>query len=221
VSRFVTVALLTLLPATVAAQEAGVPTVAVLGFNAVSITGEDAGPVGSALADMITTELADRPEVNVVDRQQIQQLIETRQLALSGRMDEDRALELGALLGAQYIVVGSLWLEPSRARVDLRLLNVATGAVERSTRQQGPRDEMLDLVTKLADDFTDGLELPAQVAQAPEPPADAVLAYSRGLDYERRGQMDRAAEMYRRALELFPQHEAAAAALERVEGGGR
>lgn len=219
-SRIFTVLLL-LLPATVAAQETGVPTVAVIGFNAVSITGEDAEPAGRALADMITTELADRPEVNVVDRQQIQQLIETRQLALSGRMDQDRALELGALLGAQYIVVGTLWLEPGRARVDLRLLDVATGAVERSSRQQGPRDEMLDLVAKLADDFTDGLEVPARVAQAAEPPVDAILAYSRGLDYERQGRLDRAADMYRRALELFPQHKAAAAALDRVEGGGQ
>jgi hypothetical protein len=105
--------------------------------------------------------------------------------------------------------------------VDLRLLDVATGTVERSSRQQGPRDEMLDLVTKLADDFTDGLELPARVAEAPDAPPAAVLLYSRGLDYERRGELDRAAAMYRRALELFPQHEAAAAALERVGGGGR
>lgn len=222
--RFATgLALTLLLPVAAAAQEAApVPTIAVFDFNAFSLTGEDAEAVGRGLATMITTELAERPRVHVVDRQQIQQLIESRQLALSGRMDESRALELGKLLGAEYIVVGNVALEPERARIDLRLLDVASGTVEKASRQQGSRDDMLDLVTALADDFTDGLDLPARVAaDAVEPPVEAVLAYSRGLDYERRGQDDRAADMYRRALELFPRHEAAAAALERVEGGER
>ena len=212
-----------LLPATAAAQEAArVPTIAVFDFNAFSLTGEDAEAIGSGLATMITTELADRPEVNVVDRQQIQQLIETRQLALSGRMDESRALELGKLLGAEYIVVGNVALEPERARIDLRLLDVASGTVEKASRQQGSRENLLDLVTSLADDFTQGLDLPTRVAEgAVEPPVEAVLAYSRGLDYESRGMDARAAEMYRRVLELFPRHEDAAAALDRVEGGDR
>jgi hypothetical protein len=47
-------------------------------------------------------------------------------------------------------------------------------------------------------------------------PVAASLAYSRGLDYERRGQRGRAAEMYRHALEVFPQHPNAQAALDRV-----
>lgn len=213
-----------LLPGPAAAQNAAgprVPTIAVFDFNAFSLTGEDADAVGRGLATMITTELADRPQVHVVDRQRVQQLIESRQLALSGRMDESRALELGKLLGAEYIVVGNVALEPERARIDLRLLDVASGTVEKASRQQGPRSEMLDLVTALADDFLDGLELPTRVAAADaDPPVEAVLAYSRGLAYEERGQETRAVEMYRRALELFPRHGAAAAALERVEGGG-
>jgi TolB-like protein len=212
-------------PTAVSAQEpAGadrVPTIAVFDFNAFSLTGEDADAVGRGLASMITTELADRPVVNVVDRQQIEQLIQTRQLALSGRMDESRAVELAQVLGADYLVIGTVALEPERVRIDLRLLDAASGTVERSSRQQGQRDAMLDLVTALTDDFLDGLELPARVADAPDPPVEAVLAYSRGLAYEEQGLEGRAAEMYRRALELFPRHEAAAAALERVEGGSR
>ena len=199
-----------------------VPTVAVFEFTTTALTGEDGTEVGRALAAMMTTELAARPAVRVVDRQQVRRLIETRQLALSGRMDEARAVELAKLLGAEYSVVGSVWLEPTRLRIDLRLLDTATGAIERASKQQGPRDEALDLVTAVADAFTRDLELPARSAAAtPDPPAGAVLAYSRGLDYERRGMDARAAEMYRRALELFPRYEAAAAALRRVGGGLR
>ncbi len=222
VRRFVLALVMALLPVAAAAQDARVPTIAVFDFNVFSLTGEDADAVGRGLASMITTELADRPVVKVVDRQQIEQLIQTRQLALSGRMDESRAVELARVLGADYLVIGTVALEPERVRIDLRLLDAASGTVEKASRQQGRRDAMLDLVTALTDDFLDGIELPARVAgHVAEPPVEAILAYSRGLAYEEQGLEGRAAEMYRRALELFPRHEAAAAALERVEGGSR
>lgn len=206
-------------------QAAPVPTVAVFDFNAFSLApGEDAAAVGRGLASMIATELANRPQVRVVDRQQIEDLIRRRQLNLSGRVDDAQALQLGQLLGAEYIVVGNVALEPKRARIDLRLLDVATGAIEKADRRQGSRDDFLALVTEIADGFTSGLKLPARVAQAQVTvPVEAVLAYSRGLDYEQRGMADRAAEMFRKALEVFPGHEHARAALERVtgKGGGR
>lgn len=221
-------ALVLALPHAGLAQGSGdraVPTIAVLDFNAFSLTpGEDAASVGRGLAAMIATELAERPAVRVIDRQQVEELIQKRQLGLSGRLDESQAVQLGQLLGAQYVVVGNVALEPRRARIDLRLLDVATGTIERADRRQGSRDEFLALVEEIADAFTKDLRLPpAAVSTAVLAiPAEAALAYSRGLDYERRGMTERAATMYRQALELFPRHEDAAAALRRVTGtGGR
>lgn len=212
------------LPAAAVGQDSTrVPTVAVIDFTVLSLSpGEDTAAVARGLAAMITTELGDRPGVDVVDRQRVQELIETRQLAVSGRMDEARAQQLGRVLGADYLVIGNVTLEPERIRIDLRLMDAGSSAVARSSKQQGRRDDLLEMVVAVADDFTEGLKLPAWVATDDvEPPAAAILAYSRGLDYERRGMERRAAEMYRRALELFPRHEAAAAALERVGGGTR
>lgn len=215
---------LTALAAPIAAQDASaqaaaVPTVAVLDFSGISLSpGEDAAAVGASLAGMITTELAERPEVRVVDRQRIQELIQRRQLNLSGRVDDAQAMRLGQLLGAQYIVVGQVTLDPKRARLDIRLLDVSTGAIERAAKEQGSRDEFLDIVDRIANAFTADLKLPVVAGPAPAAPADAILAYSRGLDYERRGMRDRAAEMFRKALELFPRHAGAAEALERVGG---
>ena len=62
----------------------GVPTIAVLDFNAFSLTpGEDAASVGRGLAAMIATELSQRPSVRVIDRQQVDELIQKRQLGLT------------------------------------------------------------------------------------------------------------------------------------------
>lgn len=215
-----TVLLALMLPLPAGAQEANVPTVAVFTMNTTSLMpGEDAGAIGENLTAMITTELANRPEVRVVDRQRLRELIESRQLALSGRMDEADAMRLAQLLGAQYIVVGELTLDSKQARIDLRLTDVATGATERGTRRRGDRDDFLSLAEAVADEFTKDLPVRVEVAEV-DPPVDAILAFSRGLDYEGRGMRERAREMYEQALELFPAHEAAATALRRVSGGG-
>ncbi len=191
-------------------------------FNAFSLSpGEDAESVGRGLAAMIATELASRPTVRVVDRQEIERLVESRQVALSGRMDDAQAVQMGQLLGAQYVVVGNVALEPERARIDLRLLDVESGAVEKADRRQGKREEFLAMVEDIADTFTEGLELPARVAETDvDIPVAASLAFSRGLDYERRGRLEDAASMFRRALEIFPDHAEAQAALERVRSKG-
>ncbi len=206
----------------VAPLHAQQPTIAVFDFNAFSLSpGEDAAAVGRGLAGMIATELANRPQVRVVDRQEIERLIESRRITMSGRVDDAQAVQMGQLLGASYVVVGNVALEPERARIDIRLLNVESGAVEKADRRQGERDEFLTLVEEIADSFMDGLDLPARVAEAEvEIPVAASLAFSRGLDYERRGELDRAARMFRRALEIHPDHQAAAAALERVRSKG-
>ena len=221
--RIATVLVALLLPVTAGAQGAEVPTIAVMDLSVTSLTpGEDVAAVGSSISSMITTELASRPEVKVVDRQRVRELIETQQLAASGRMADEDAVRLGKLLGAHYIVVGSVWVEPGTARLDIRLLDTFTSAVEKAAKRRGDRDRFLDVVTGVVDDFTNGLEARVRVAEAEiEAPAAAVLAYSRGVAYEENGMRDRAAEMYRQALDLFPEHEAARAALSRLgERGG-
>jgi len=221
VSLRIATLLLALAPVCAVAQDPAVPTVAVIDLRATSLMGEDVEAVGSSLASMITTELSTRPEVKVVDRQRVRELIETRQLAATGRMDDEDAVRLGKLLGADYIVVGTVWVEEKTARIDLRLLDTYTSAIKKASKRQGDRSDFLGVVTALADDFTQGLATRVRVAAAPvDTPVAAVLAYSRGLDYERRQLSERAAEMYRKALELFPAHEAAATALRRVSERG-
>lgn len=206
-----------------AAQQAAssVPTVAVLDFTGISLVpGEDAAAVGQSLSTMVATELTGREGVQVLDRQQVDRLLRARQISLSGISDE-LAQEIGRLLGAHYLVLGNVTLEKERARIDVRLLDVETGLIHRAENRRGDRDEFLDLVEEVADAFTRNLEVPVRVADADlEIPVEASIAYSRGLDYERRGMWTEAERMFRRALEMFPAHEPASSALERVKAKG-
>lgn len=216
-TRMLPLALLFATPLSLAAQTA--PTVAVLDFNAASVTLEDASAIGRGLADMIMTELSSRPNVKLIERQQIDDLVQKRQIVLSGRVTDAVAMEIGQLLGANYLVTGQVLMQKDLARMDIRMLDVESGEIYRSRKLTGKRDEFLSLVEQLADEFTKDLKVPERkvVAEAKAPVA-AILAYSRGLDYERRGRRDKAREMFTRTLELFPQHPDAQSALERVKG---
>lgn len=198
------------------AQE--VPTVAVIGIGAFSVTLEDATALGRGLEDMITTELADRPEVRTVDRLAIEEVLRRQQVSVGATgISDEAAIQIGRLLGANFIVRGNAALDRTTARLDLRMIDVETSAVVKSVKERGDREELLDLAERIAELLVTDLELPERPATLTvQIPVAASLAYSRGLDYERRGRRDRAEEMYRRTLEVFPQHPHAQAALDRV-----
>lgn len=208
-----------LLAATVcAASGQQVPTVGVMDLGAFSVTLEDASAVGRGLAAMITTELSDRPEVRIVDRQQIEEVLRRQQVSVGATgVSDDAAMQIGRLLGANYIVTGNAALDRQRARLDLRLIDVETGGIVKSVKETGDREDLLGLAERIADLLVTDLRLPERPTVVElQVPVAASLAYSRGLDYERRGRRDRAADMYRQALQLFPQHPNAQAALDRV-----
>ena len=195
-----------------------VPTVAVLDLNAFSVSLEDASAVGRGIAAMITTELSERPEVRIVDRQQIEEVLRRQQVSVGATgVADDAAMQIGRLLGAHYIVTGNVALDPRRARLDLRMIDVETGGIVKSVKEPGDRDDLLALAERIADLLVTDLRVPERPTVVElQIPVAASLAYSRGLDYERRGQRGRAADMYRRALEVFPQHPNAQSALDRV-----
>jgi TolB-like protein len=207
---------LILVPMLAHGQDARV-RVAILPFDAATVVpGEDAQALQMVLSGMIATELSQHAALSVVERTEVDALIESQQLALSGRPGSEVAVQVGQLLGALYVVTGSVVFAGRDARLDIRLVDVETGAVSNTYKERVGRDDFLDAVETLAARFTENLKVaPRAVAVADAPPA-AKLAYSRGLDYERRGQGERAAVMYERVLELFPDHEGAKRALSRV-----
>jgi TolB-like protein len=215
---------LLLFPALAEAQQrdAGLPVIAVIDFGTSTVTpGTDVTDVGSALASMLTSELANRPGIRVVDRQDIEELIRQHQLSATGRVDDERARQFARSLGADYLIYGTVFLQGREARLDLQLRDAWSSEVIKSDKRRGSRDDFLRMVERIADNFSTDVPAPDRAVAAIAPPPPAVLAYSRGLNYERRRMTARAAEMFRTALELFPEYEAAATALARVDRGGR
>lgn len=202
---------------TTSPAQAPVPVVAVIDFNAFSLSLQDASAVGKGVAGMLITELSDREGMQVVERQAINSVIQEAKLALSGRVDESTAMEVGRLVGAQYLITGVLGIEQSQVRMDVRIFEVETSEILEAMKFTGKPDDFLQLVVDVADAFSRDLKLPTPKRDLiAAVPVQAVIAYSRGEAYEQEGKLEEAREQYARAIELAKDYKAAQQGLDRV-----
>ncbi len=217
---------LTLILATaghVQAQALDVPTIAVLDFTGLMIgQGGNSAPLGKAVSAMLVTELIGRPGIRVIERAQLQDLLTEQRLSLSGRVDESTAVEVGKLVGAQYVIHGQVTSIADNLRMDMRAVDVETSEILEVQKLSGRTDDLLDVVVKMADMFSSKLDLapPSARPQIVKIPVLATVEFSRGVDFEDRGDATQALEHYRRAIEIHPTHRDAVAAIERLERGG-
>jgi len=208
------------------------PTIAILDFDIGATIGqdpEDYQALRRGLAGMTITELAANPGVRVVERAQIQAILQEQQMAKDGVVDQATAVRLARLLNAHYMVTGIIFDVRGDFRIDARLIDVETSQVIRTQRVRGRLDNIFELVTQLSTQLMRDANLPAleRRADAPAParpatgaPAQAaVMAYSRAVLYSDRGDTQRAVEQYRRALTAFPQYTQARSECNRLRAG--
>ncbi len=208
-----------------AAQEdqTDLPTVAVLDFTGLMVgEGANSAPLGKAVAAMLVTELSEREGIRVIERYNLQDLLMEQRLSLSGRVGEETALEVGLMVGAQYTIYGQVTSINNETRMDVRIVDVETTEVMEVEKLSDQTSELLSMVVRIADTFSEKLQLEAPSAReevAPIP-VQATIAFSRGVDFEDKGETERAIEQYRRALEIHPGHRNAEKALLRLGGEG-
>jgi len=202
-----------------AGQQDTRPTIAILDFDIGATIGQDPDDYQAlrrGLAGMTISELAGNPAVRVVERAQIQAILQEQNLSRDGNVDQSTALRVGHLLNARYMVTGTLYDVRGNFRIDARLFDVETSQILQTRRVNGRLDNVFDLVTQLATQLMSAANLPPLERRADAaPPArpatgaptqTAVMAYSRAVLYADRGDTQRAVEQYRRAIVAFPQY---------------
>lgn len=205
------------------AEGEDVPTVAVLDFTGFML-GESGNSVslGKAVSAMLVTEFSDRDGMRVIERARLADLLTEQRLALSGRVDESSAVEVGRLLGAQYVLVGQVSSVGETLRADIRAVDVETSEVVSVLKRTDAPTELLGVVVWIADELSRDLSLtpPSERPEVDPVPVAATIEFSRGVDYEDRGEREEAIARYRAVLEIHPGHEGARRALERLGAGG-
>ncbi|HYD51821.1 MAG TPA: CsgG/HfaB family protein [Gemmatimonadaceae bacterium] len=155
------------------AQADSRPVVAILPFDNTSF-GKDRAEfdgIGKGIADMIGTELASNPRLRVVDREQLQRVLEEQNLTRSGAVDAQTAARLGRIVGAQYMIKGS-FTRDLRGRVLLTTttIDVETTVLSNPNRVESDGEDILGTIAQLATRLSGNLKL-AQRTVEPSAPA--------------------------------------------------
>lgn len=94
---------------------------------------------GELAYEAFSTYLLNVKNYSVVDRGALDQLIKEQKLTSTGVFDQEKAVEIGKLLGAEGVVIGAvteyvqrktLMFPPAKVTLTARLINTRTGEVE-------------------------------------------------------------------------------------------
>lgn len=202
------------------------PGIAVFPFDNGGSWGQDRenfDALEKGIAGMLMSELAANPAARVVEREEIQKLLDEQNLGASGRIDPATAAKVGKLVGARYYVLGVFIDFYGDFRIDARLANVETGEIVKVESDRMQRDHLFDLIRQVATKLMRDANLPPLPRQASERrlsrqiPTEALTYYSKALLYQDRGQKDKAVEMYEKALQVFPEYAEAQQGLQRAK----
>jgi eukaryotic-like serine/threonine-protein kinase len=190
------------------------PSVAVLGFRDLSRT-EESRWIGTALAEMLTTELDAGDDVRVISRKEVDRARQFVDIEASGGLAGDSLPHIRSIVGADRIVVGTYLILPGKAghrlRVDLRVLRASDGDIVASLVETGAESDLFDLVTRAGARLRQSL---GYIAPSPErarsaralQPADpeALRLYSVGLERMRSYDAPRALAALQQAAQADP-----------------
>ena len=185
-------------------------TVGVFPFLAVTDDPE-MKPLGTALAELLTTDLSQTDRLTVVERAQVQALLTELSLGESGRVDPATAARSGRLLGAANLVQGRV--EPSGTDLSVQavVVNVPGGRdVPSPVRETDALARIFDMEKRLALALYEqmGIQLTQaereRVTRQTTTNVQALLAFGFGLEAADAGQDVEAATHFVRALNLDP-----------------
>jgi TolB-like protein len=207
------IALLVALLVAPSAARAAARTVAVLYFD--NDTGDAANQyLGKALADMMVTDLSTAPGVQVVEREKLEALLAELKLQRTRYFDPKTAQKIGKGLGAEYAVAGSFASVAPAIRLDVRVIQIATGKVIKASQVSGQKDRFFELERALVDKLVDGLavtlsapdrqRVAAAVAANRVDDLGTALDYGKGIDLRDRGDLQSASREMQKVVERAP-----------------
>lgn len=150
-------------------------------------------PFGRAIAHMMTSDLAAVPSLRLLERDQLDLLVEELELQQTAAFDQETALQIGRFIGAEHVVVGSIAAVEPEIRLDTRVVRVETSEVVQTASVTGREDALFDLQQALAATLIEGIDVvlsdEARAALAAQQEAnridrlDTALAFSEALAF--------------------------------------
>jgi len=167
--------------------------------------------LGKGISEMIITDLSQVPELTLIERVQLQALLDEISLSQTGVIDEGSAPRFGKLVSAGKVVHGMYNVESnSSLKLDVAFWDVVNQEYPDFTSKEDQLNNLFylekDLVFNVIDDM--GIELTqmqrGKIQRIPTKNMQAFLAYCVGLEMEDAGDFEAAVQYYEKAVKLDP-----------------
>ena len=135
-----------------AKQTAPVPT-AIVTFQ--DRGGKDNKAAGAKVTDLLFAELVAKPEMYLVDREELSKVLAEHEINLSGAVNPDQAIQVGQLTGAKVIVTGSVVQVESNLYLVAKIIGTETTRVLGASVKGKTDDELGRMVEKLANEIAE------------------------------------------------------------------
>lgn len=109
------------------------------------------------LTDRMRSELVNTGAVTIVERSQMQEILEEQGFQQSGCTSDECAVEVGKLLGVENMITGSIGKIGSSYTLDVRMFKVETGAILKTVNRtyRGEVDGLITEIERLAWEIVD------------------------------------------------------------------
>jgi TolB-like protein len=111
--------------------------VAVIDFEQKAFQEFQGKQIGEIVAEWLITSLSNTGRFEVVERAQLQKVLQEQQLGVSGMINQETAAKMGELLGVKVIVSGSVIQIGNTYDVNARLISVQDGSIIKAERIRG------------------------------------------------------------------------------------
>ncbi|MGB0908847.1 MAG: CsgG/HfaB family protein [Nitrospirales bacterium] len=115
-----------------------------------SVNGAEWEWLPGGLSDMLITDLAAWPDIKIVSRQLLGEVLREQWIQHRGMSDPDMAVKIGQLSGARFLVKGRVYPFNSNITVDIHIIDVESGLVVRTIRATGTHETIPALARQLA-----------------------------------------------------------------------
>ena len=184
----------------------GRPSVAVMYFESLS-DDEEIRWLSKGLPNMLVTDLAQTPGLDVVSTQRIHEILTQLGQEDLDSVDKSVVSEVARRAGAGAVVLGSIFKSGDEIRIDVQVEDVASGRVLSAESVRG--EDVFPLVDELTSRIQAGREVsrPIEVrslAEVTTPSLEAFQLYTEGFEASQNARFNEGRRLFEEALEIDP-----------------
>lgn len=196
---------------TVPKEDPGMHTLAVMDFRNYAFEDKERWDMMQwGFSSMMIEQLSGATDLKIVERENLQYLLDELDLQNTERIDQATAVRMGKLLGAHAMVFGGIIVTGSKMTLSARVVKVETGEILLGESVDGRAKNFYELIQQLslnvARSVNSTLTETTIGARTETKSLDAMQAYAAGLKLAEEGQYHAAYEKYMQALDLDPSY---------------